>query len=163
MSRPSSVVPIFQNLRARRRLRERLVVAMDVLRVGQLAGRADGAAEKLERRWDGVGGRQMIDELGGDPRVLQVLLDETRVLLINLFRSASERHLREDRRAPGAPRGRPRRTSFARACLDLMGGILTISTGCRHFFPAVRGRNRPGWGSGSVGCPGPANVVRLKV
>ena len=51
MSRPSSVVPIFQNFaRVGAAFAERLVIAVDVLRVREFAGRADGAAEELERR-----------------------------------------------------------------------------------------------------------------
>ena len=58
---------------------------MDVLRVGELAGRADGAAEELQRRRDRVGRGQMIDELGRDARILQVLLDQPRVFLVDLL------------------------------------------------------------------------------
>jgi hypothetical protein len=43
---------------------------MDVFGVRQLARRADGAAEKFQRRRYRVGRRQMIDELGGNPRIL---------------------------------------------------------------------------------------------
>ena len=57
------------------RLVERLVVALDVLGVGQLAGRAGHAAEELQRRRDRVGRRQVIDELGADARILRVFLD----------------------------------------------------------------------------------------
>ena len=71
--------------RARRHFGELLVVAMNVLRVGQLAGLADDAAEELERRRHGVGRRQVIDELGRDPRILQGLLDLRGVLLVDLL------------------------------------------------------------------------------
>ena len=53
---------------------ERLVVALDVFRVGQLARRARHAAEELQRRRNRVGRRKVIDELGADPRVLRVSL-----------------------------------------------------------------------------------------
>ena len=70
------------------RLVERLEVAVDVLGVGQLAGRADDAAEELERRRNGGRGRQVIDQLGRDPRILQVFLDLRGVLLVDLLRGA---------------------------------------------------------------------------
>ena len=129
MSRPSSVVPIFQNfarvgelaehvavlverldrgfVRDREqddvapffrradlpvlgasgsRLRERFVVAIDVLGVGQLAGCADRASEELQRRRHRIGRRQVIHELGRDARILQVLLDRLGVFLVDLLR-----------------------------------------------------------------------------
>ena len=64
MSRPSSVLPIVQNLARRRGLGDRLEVAVDVLGVGQLARRADDPAEELERRRHRGRGRQVVDQFG---------------------------------------------------------------------------------------------------
>jgi len=72
--------------RARRHLGELLVVAMNVFRVGELAGLADVAAEELHRRRHRVGGRQVIDELGRDPGILQRLLDLRGVFSVDLLR-----------------------------------------------------------------------------
>ena len=70
---------------ARRHLRQLLVVAVNVLGVGQLARLADEAAEELERCRHGVRRRQVIHQLGGDPRVLQGLLDLGRVLRVDFL------------------------------------------------------------------------------
>ena len=75
-------------LGARRSLGERLVVAVDVLGVGQFAGLAGNAAEELQRRRHRVGRRHVVHELGGDARVLQVFLDQAGVFLVDLLRLA---------------------------------------------------------------------------
>ena len=72
-------------LEARRGLRQRLVVALDVLRVGQLAGRAGNAPEELQRRRHLVAGRHVVDQFRADSRVLRVLLDQLRVRLVDLL------------------------------------------------------------------------------
>ena len=74
---------------ARRGFGERLVVAVDVLGVGQFAGLAGNAAEEFEGRRDGVGRRHVVHEFGGDARVLQVFLDELGVLFVDLLRGWS--------------------------------------------------------------------------
>ena len=51
------------------------VVAIDVGVVVELAGLAGHGAEELERRGDGLGGGEMIDEVGGEARVGEVFLD----------------------------------------------------------------------------------------
>ena len=83
MSRPSSVTPIFQNLARGETFAERLVIPLDVFRVGEYAGRTDDVAEKLERRRHPIRRREMIDQFGGDPWILQVLPDQPRVLFVN--------------------------------------------------------------------------------
>ncbi len=84
MSRPSSVVPIFQNFaRAERPARAACVVAMNVLGVGQLARRPNDSPEKLEGRGHGVRRRKVIDELGRNPGILKMLRDEICVFLVN--------------------------------------------------------------------------------
>ena len=65
-----------------RGLGQLLVVALDVLGVGQLSGRAGNAAEELQRRRHGVRRRHMVDKLGGEARVDQVLLDERAIGLV---------------------------------------------------------------------------------
>src|SRR5581483_8312944 len=66
--------------------RERFVITVDVLRVGQLAGCAGNAAEEFERRGDCIGGGHVVDELGCDARVLKILLDELGVLFVEFLR-----------------------------------------------------------------------------
>ena len=104
----------------RRRLRQRLVIAVDVLRVGQLTRRADGAAEELERRGHGVGRRQVIDQLGGDARILQVLLDRAACTPRRSSGAAGfgRLGLRGERRRgqPSSRRRRSRAARRARAC-----------------------------------------------
>src|SRR5215510_5799300 len=72
---------------------------MDVFRVGELAWRTDYPSEELEWRWDPIRRRQMIDELGRNPRILEVLFDEFRVFLVDrLHRSGCLRSGAECRR-----------------------------------------------------------------
>ena len=70
----------------RRRLRERLEVALHVLVVGELVGHPRDASEELERGGHGRRRRQVIDQLGEDPRVLRVLLDLRGVFLVDDLR-----------------------------------------------------------------------------
>jgi hypothetical protein len=72
--------------RARRHFRQLLVVAMNVLRVGELSCLPDITAQEFQRRRHGVRRRKMIDQLGRDPRVLQRLLDLRGVLRVDLLR-----------------------------------------------------------------------------
>jgi hypothetical protein len=66
---------------------EGIVVPIDVIRVRQLARSADDAIEKLQGGRNGVRSRQVVDELGRNPRVLQVLLDLRGVFRVEfLFR-----------------------------------------------------------------------------
>ena len=74
-SRPSSDWPTFQNFARGGDAGELLVIAIDVLGISQLAGSAGDAAEEFQRRGDGVGGGHVIDKLGGDARILQILFD----------------------------------------------------------------------------------------
>ena len=85
-----------------RRLVDGGEVAMDVGRPGQLARRARHVAEELQRRRHRVGRRQVIDELGRDPRILEVLLDLRGVLGVDLLL------LWRRRRAPAPPDGSTR-------------------------------------------------------
>jgi hypothetical protein len=77
-------------LRARRALRERLQIARQVLGVVELARLADDVAEELQGRRDLVGRRQVVDQFGRDPRVLQVLLDQLGVFLVVLLGGLGE-------------------------------------------------------------------------
>jgi len=89
-----------QQLHARRRLLERLHVAEDVLVVRQLVRCTRDPAEELQRRRHRCRRRQVIDQLGDDPRVLGVLLDLRGVLGVDLLRRGpgplAERGSRED-------------------------------------------------------------------
>ena len=72
---------------------------MDVGRVGQLVGSADDSPVKVERRRNRLRCRQVIDQLGRNPVVLQVLGDETCVLLIDrltLARGLGSRECRSE-------------------------------------------------------------------
>src|ERR1035438_5565270 len=68
---------------------EGLVVAVDVLGVGKLAGLAGNASEEFQRRRYGVARRHVVHQFGGDARVLQVLLDQLGVLFVDLLRGGS--------------------------------------------------------------------------
>src|SRR6185295_2121442 len=107
-------------LRARwGRLRDRLEIAMNVSRMIQDSRRADDMSEELERRRNRARRRKVIDQLGRDARIGQVLLDLRRVLLVDLLRGLREcgGGLRqyaggENRRTPSAHRsGRTRHPS----------------------------------------------------
>ncbi len=76
---------------------DRLEIAMDVFRIRQLAGRPDDAAVELERSGHAVRRRQVIDQLGADPRVGHVFLDLRRVLGVDLLRRRRPRVLRVER------------------------------------------------------------------
>jgi hypothetical protein len=69
----------------RRRLVERLEVPLDVLRIGQLPRHPDHPAQELERRRHRARGGKVIHQLGGNPGVLQILLDFPGVLLVVLL------------------------------------------------------------------------------
>ena len=79
-------LPQHPEFRARRGLRQRLIIPLDVLSVGQLARFAGDAPEKFQRRWHAVRRRHVIHQFGGDARVVQIFLDEARVLLIHFLR-----------------------------------------------------------------------------
>src|SRR6185436_20843332 len=88
-------------LRAVRSLRERVVISMNVFRVGELAGRTNDPAKKLERCRNPIRRRQMIHELGRNPRILKMLLDEFGVFLVDRLR----RRLCRDMKRRPADRG----------------------------------------------------------
>ncbi len=71
---------------ARRRLGQRVEVALHVLVVVQLVRRAGNPPEELERRRHGGRRGQMVDQFGQDPRILRVFLDLRRVLGVDLLR-----------------------------------------------------------------------------
>ena len=70
----------------RRGLGDRLQVAVNVGRVIEDARRADDVAEELERRRHGGGRGKVIDQLGRDARIGEVLLDLRGVLRVHLLR-----------------------------------------------------------------------------
>jgi hypothetical protein len=86
------------------RLIEGREIAVDVLRVGQLTGRADNTPKELERARDGARRRQMIDQLGRNTRVLEVLLDLRRVLGVDALRGLRLRNRRVRRERNGEER-----------------------------------------------------------
>jgi hypothetical protein len=65
---------------------ERREVAMDVPGVRQFARRTDDATVEGEGRRHGGRCRQMVHQLRGDPRILQVFLDLGGVRLVDLLR-----------------------------------------------------------------------------
>ncbi len=129
MSRPSSVVPSFQYFARGEAFGERLVIAVDVLGVGQLARLARNAAEELQRRGNGVGRRHVVDQFGGDARILQILLDEFGVLFVELLR------LR------GGRRGGRAALPFLACALHWRVGGPYIRAMARSALPAMAKRN----------------------
>ena len=97
---------------------------MDVLRVRQLAGRADDAAVEREGRRDGGRGREMVHQLRGDPRVLQVLLDLRGVGLVDLLRRRRCGGCAEGATLPRRSLGPPTRHDFQPMAGGFIDGLL---------------------------------------
>ena len=108
-----------------RRLVERGKVAMDVGGMGEDAGRPGHVAEKFERRGYRIGGRQVIDELGRNPRVREVFLDLGGVLAVRLLSGGGGlSRLRVEARAGGGKRdGTRERGHEARTAVHVTGSL----------------------------------------
>ena len=74
-----------EQLHARRRLLQRLVVAHDVGVIREVARLAGDVAEKFQRRRHGRRGRHVVHQLGDDPRIGCRLLDPGGVILVQLL------------------------------------------------------------------------------
>ena len=96
----------FPELRSRRCLGQRFVITIDVLGVGELTGFARDAAEKFERRGDGIGRGHVVHELSSDAGILEVFVDEPGVLFIHFLRHCGRGDLGLDLFALGAGRWR---------------------------------------------------------